>query len=844
MIEEDDDFLPMLGENFIGTAKAEYRRDVAARRKWAEKGITCYDYYGNNQWLPEDLAKLETEKRPAMTFNRVQTTVNSISGSEVNNRQEIKFYPREIGDAAVNEVMSGAARWFRDESRAEDEESDAFRDVLISGMGWLETSIDTDISTEGTPVTGRVDPFEMVWDYSSQKPNLEDARRLWRVRRIPLSEAMTLVPEADEDEIDADWAAHILDHDTDQVDREQAKKYEDSGRDEDEDTSEEDREVTLVELQRIFKVPVYEIYALNDMGEPEVITLSKEEWEQEGKPKDAIKRMSPMRLKIFIGKSVLSVTETLCPDHFSYGCITGMRNHAERRWMGIVEVMLDPQQWANKLFSQTLHIVNSNAKGGAFVEENAVEDWEQLKRDFGATGGLVRVRDGALAAGKIMPRDPSAFPQGHWQLLQYAISSIRDTTGVNLELLGLRDANQPGVLEQSRKQSALTIVAPFFDSLRRYRKACGKSLIYIIQNYFSDGRLIRISGDKAIQALAPQPEMPAGAAPPMGGPGMPPPGQPPGPPSPGAPPGMAPQPGGAPNGPPGASPMGGPGMAPPGGPTPGMGPEGQPAPAPGPMPSIGSVSGEAYIQLTRDKTMGEYDVIVDESTTSPDIKEKVWMAAMPLFPTLPPQIQLEILEYSPLPASLVAKIKSKTAEMLQNPQKSPEQQKVEAQMQIEQMKAQAKQQEMQANFAMKQQEIQADLAKQQKEMELKSIEMKQKMDLQAAEMQQKMTLERMKAEQDMQIEQMKAGIQLTLQKQKGDLDHDMAQRSGSQQIYLQRQMAETKMEGEGGGNRVETSIAALQNDIARLRKSIRAPRRILRDEKGRVAGATIDDGED
>jgi hypothetical protein len=36
---------------------------------------------------------------------------------------------------------------------------------------------------------------------------------------------------------------------------------------------------------------------------------------------------------------------------------------------------------------------------------------------------------------------------------QFAISSIRDVTGVNLELLGLRDANQPGMLEAQRKQA-------------------------------------------------------------------------------------------------------------------------------------------------------------------------------------------------------------------------------------------------------------------------------------------------------------------------------------------------------------------------------------------------------
>jgi hypothetical protein len=57
----------------------------------------------------------------------------------------------------------------------------------------------------------------------------------------------------------------------------------------------------------------------------------------------------------------------------------------------------------------------------------------------------------------------------------------------------MRDANQPGVLEAQRKQAGMTILATLFDSLRRFRKQVGRVRLHYIQNYLSDGRLIRIA---------------------------------------------------------------------------------------------------------------------------------------------------------------------------------------------------------------------------------------------------------------------------------------------------------------------------------------------------------------
>ncbi|MCI0348169.1 MAG: hypothetical protein L0Z53_01985, partial [Acidobacteriales bacterium] len=103
---------------------------------------------------------------------------------------------------------------------------------------------------------------------------------------------------------------------------------------------------------------------------------------------------------------------------------------------------------------------------------------------------------GAVSAGKIMPKPGGQIPQGLPDMIVQSLTAIRDSSGVNLETLGMVDREQAGVLEYQRKQAAMTVLAGLFDSLRRYRKEQGRVLLYFIQRYLTDGRLIRIVGQE------------------------------------------------------------------------------------------------------------------------------------------------------------------------------------------------------------------------------------------------------------------------------------------------------------------------------------------------------------
>jgi hypothetical protein len=195
----------------------------------------------------------------------------------------------------------------------------------------------------------------------------------------------------------------------------------------------------------------------------------------------------------------------LCPSQvgFTFNALTGKRDRNKNVFYGLVRPMTDPQRWANKFFSQILHIINGNAKGGLMIEDGAVDNIRKLEEGWAQADSITVFNDGALSQGKVQPKPQAPMPLGPERMMEFSISSIRDSSGVNLEQLGMANREQAGYLEAQRKQAGITILSSMFDSMRRYRKNQGRLLADFIKNYLSDGRLIRITGQDGTERFIP-----------------------------------------------------------------------------------------------------------------------------------------------------------------------------------------------------------------------------------------------------------------------------------------------------------------------------------------------------
>lgn len=522
---------------------------------WRKKAHESFGFYATEQWSDDDKAALEEQDRPIVTFNRVARTINAIAGLEVQNRQEVRYLPREMTDTTLSDVFTQVSKWVRDNTDAEDEESEAFQDMLICGVGWTETRMDYEVDPEGKVDISRLDPMEMLYDHNAKKKNADDSKWRARVKDITPKEFRESWPDAEVEPNTFWFDGDETEHDATNAFQYKGENVNDS----------KDRNYSVIQFQWWDRVCYYRV----QIGD-RTLDISEERHEKLGpllnsRGFKSVKMFKRVYKQAFLsGKTILEQTELKCND-FTLRCMTGMRDRNKNVWYGVVELMKDPQRWANKWLSQTMHIVNSNAKGGLLAEEDAFADINQAEDSWSKADGITWVTPGGL--GKIEQKQPAQFPQGLDRLMSMAMEAISDIPGVNAELLGTADRFQAGYLELSRKQAGVTILATYFDALRRYRKEQGRVLASYIKDFIADGRVMRI-----------------------------------------------------------------------------LGPQGD----------------ARIIPLLRDQMSFKYDIIVDDSPTSPNMKERVFSILTEMLPMIMQsggRMIPEVFDYSPLPEPLIQKWK-------------------------------------------------------------------------------------------------------------------------------------------------------------------------------------------
>jgi len=372
-------------DDLLEKIKGHWKEAREHQQTWRDEARKDYDFYSGEQWDAEALNMLAEQQRPAIVFNRVAPVVDAIVGFEINNRQEVRFIPRSQGDAQPNELLTAAAEWIRDESDADTEESTAFRDAVICGMGWAEVRLSDENNPDSDVAIERVDPLEMAWDPTSRKPNLEDARWQLREKFLTKDQFKTQFPDAD-------------------VDVSALKDFEESLADSNSNVSERfsyqqnrnadnpaHRDIRVWEYQ--YKKSAYSWKVVNPVsGQAEEVDqkVYDQAVEMFGEERlQAAKVRKTKVCRVFVaGGEILQEGDAPDPEHFSYVAITGKYDRNRNLWYGVVRALRDPQEWANKWLSQSMHVLNTQSKGGVMAEKSAVSDIGEFEASWSESAAV------------------------------------------------------------------------------------------------------------------------------------------------------------------------------------------------------------------------------------------------------------------------------------------------------------------------------------------------------------------------------------------------------------------------------------------------------------------------
>lgn len=195
------------------------------------------------------------------------------------------------------------------------------------------------------------------------------------------------------------------------------------------------------------------------------------------------------------------------PMGFTYEFMTGLpfRQQEGTRWYGMVDIGKGPQDFKNKFFSNILTIYMTSPKNQLLIEESLVDNPNQFLNDYAKLGGVTFVPDGFVASfdSRVRQLDAPKFPDMLKELVTIIESALEDLFGLStIEMGSQGDLRRvSGTTSAQARQATSTILAMWFDSLKRFRKRFGMLNVRFLQNAYEIPELVRIVGEDVAAGL-------------------------------------------------------------------------------------------------------------------------------------------------------------------------------------------------------------------------------------------------------------------------------------------------------------------------------------------------------
>lgn len=475
-------------------AQAEARREMALDE----------DFYDGLQWREDDKRVLEERGQMPLVINKIKPTIDWVIGTETRTKIDFRVYGRGEEDVEPAEVKTKLLKYLSDVNRGPYHRSQAFKDCVIAGIGWLEDGIRSDESDE--PLYSRYENWRNMWyDPLSVERDLSDARFLFRSKWVDLDIAVAIWPDR----------KSILECSA------RSQRYRVQENDEyfwlaDSTTNETTITPTPVYLEDAFSIDLRrERVRLIEAWyrEPERVQVMRGNPAFRGLIYDpenpfmnrAVKRgvasvYDAVKLlvwqAIFCDSGLLQIARSpYRHNRFPFTPIWCYRRRRDNTPYGIVRNLRDPQEDLNKRRSKALFLLSTNKM---IADWNAFENWDEAIEEKDRPDGVLKKRPGADVA----LHTETQLAEEHVMLMRDDAQFIQDVSGVTDENLGRQTNAVSGRAILARQDQGTTATAEPFENLRLACQLEGEIQTSLIEQFYDEPKVVRLTEDpKAAEFL-------------------------------------------------------------------------------------------------------------------------------------------------------------------------------------------------------------------------------------------------------------------------------------------------------------------------------------------------------
>lgn len=535
---------------------AQFKKDLGSAKSGLseqyESTRECQAFFAGNYMDYKDQIQFRTpsgRKKGMVQFNQVKPYVNAVKGFMAQHRRNAKYVARmDVSDEKGKLLQKNYSiyanslkDYLRDNCDANQTETQQDGDMLISGVGVVETALTyaegyATTDPNGEVAMGRIDPLKAWWDSTARRTNLLDAQFCGYSRTYQLDEALDLFKDSDED--DFEGVEENTSEDT-------GYRYFPNGGTYDKykeivEWTDEDARMVNVHFYKYCEIETFyrAENPINKLNNPEAIEAAEvqlrliaQETEDSGlfifNPNDEIlnfdKKVKAKLQEIFgefitiydhprkvfyeavcSGETVFTHYESISQQAFSMQFKTGDYDARNKIWTGMVTSMKQPSLYYNKALTELMFTISANSKGGVLVEKGAVEDIRDFEQKYAKTDAVCLVEEGALSGGKIQPKKQAFLPTGYDQIIAMSDDAINKVNGIDKSFLGSSESRlETASLQRQRIKQVVSTLACYFDSITLYQKQNARLFLELMRVYAENNAngLFRLLGEEGKESF-------------------------------------------------------------------------------------------------------------------------------------------------------------------------------------------------------------------------------------------------------------------------------------------------------------------------------------------------------